>query len=220
MTYDSIKLIDDDRQQKKVVIVDCGTIGAGTIAQAISRHLVRAGHRVVLSNSRGPSALTEVVSGLGPLASAGTVAEAAQAEMVFLAVMWWDIPGALADLPSWDGRILVDATNQFAKADPVEVADLGDQTGSEWVATHAPGARVIKAFNTLHAGYIAPDPRHPAGRQVLFYAGDDPAGKATFHQVADGLGFAPVDVGHLRDGGRLMQVGDGPLSALHVLKQD
>jgi predicted dinucleotide-binding enzyme len=200
--------------------VDCGTIGAGTIAQALARHLVTAGHRVVLSNSRGPSTLNEVVSQLGPLASAGTVAQAAEADMVFLTVMWWDIPAALADLPSWDGRILVDATNQFAKSDPIEVADLGDQTGSEWVAMLAPGARVIKAFNTLHARYIVPDPRHPAGRQVLFYAGDDTAAKATFHQVIDGLGFAPVDVGPLRDGGRLMQVGGGPLSALHALKQD
>ncbi|MCF6390958.1 NAD(P)-binding domain-containing protein [Mycobacterium sp. MBM] len=200
--------------------MECGTIGAGTIAQAVARHLVAAGHRVVLSNSRGPSTLNEVVSTLGPLASAGSVMEATRADMVFLTVMWWDIEVALAGLPSWDGRILVDATNQFAKADPIEVADLGELTGSEWVAALAPGARVIKAFNTLHARYIIPDPRHRAGRQVLFYAGDDAPAKATFHHVTDGLGFAPVDIGPLRDGGRLMQVGGGPLSSLHALKQD
>jgi predicted dinucleotide-binding enzyme len=197
-----------------------GTIGAGTIAQALAGHLVTAGHRVTLSNSRGPSTLDGVVSTLGPLASAGTVAQAAAADMVFLTVMWPDIPAALADLPPWDGRILVDCTNQFARVDPIEVADLGDQTGSEWVASLAPGARVIKAFNTLFAEYIAPDPRHPAGRQVLFYAGDDAAAKATFRDLTDSLGFAPVDVGALRDGGRLMQVGGGPLSALHALRQD
>lgn len=196
-----------------------GTIGAGTIAQAIARHLVTAGHRVILSNSRGPATLKRVVANLGPLASAGTVAQAAAADMTFLTVMWPDIPVALADLPPWDGRILVDATNQFARLDPVEVADLGDQTGSEWVATLAPQARVIKAFNSLHARYIASDPRHPAGRQVLFYAGDDAAAKSTFHELVDSFGFAPVDVGALRDGGRLMQVGGGPLSALHALRQ-
>jgi len=200
--------------------VNFGTIGAGVVAQAVARHLVAAGHRVTLSNSRGPATLAEVVAALGPLASAGTVADAARADMVFLTVMWPDVQAALADLPSWDGRILVDATNQFAKLDPVEVADLGDQTGSEWVATLAPKARVLKAFNTLHAKYIVPDPRHPAGRQVLFYAGDDTAAKTTFHEVTDGLGFAPVNVGGLRDGGLLMQVGGGPLSALHALKQD
>lgn len=197
-----------------------GIIGAGTIARALTNHLVTAGHPVTLSNSRGPSTLREVVANLGPSASAGTVAQAAQADMVFLAVMWPDIPAALADLPPWNGRILVDTTNQFARLDPVEVADLGDQTGSEWVAALAPDARVIKAFNTLHARYIAPNPRHPAGRQVLFYAGDDAAAKATFRNVVDGFGFAPVDIGGLRDGGRLMQVGGGPLSALHVLRQD
>lgn len=197
-----------------------GTIGAGTIAQALTRHLVTAGHRVVLSNSRGPSTLDGVVAELGPLASAGTVAQAADADMVFLTVMWPDIPAALADLPPWDGRILVDTTNQFARLDPIEVADLGDQTGSEFVASRAPGARVIKAFNTLHAGYIAPEPRHPAGRQVLFYAGDDAAAKETFQELVDTIGFAPVDIGPLRDGGRLMQVGGGPLSALHALRQD
>ena len=200
--------------------MNLGTIGAGVVAQAIAHHLVTAGHRAVLSNSRGPSTLDEVVARLGPLASAGSVAHAAEADMVFLTVMWPDIPAALADLPPWDGRILVDATNQFAKLDPIEVADLGDQTGSEWIAARAPGARVIKAFNTLFAEYIAPDPRHPAGRQVLFYAGDDAAAKATFHQLTDDIGFAPVDVGVLGDGGRLMQVGGGPLSALHALKQD
>lgn len=200
--------------------MDCGTVGAGTIAQAVARHLVAAGHRVVLSNSRGPSTLNEVVSTLGPLASAGTVAEAARADLVFLTVMWWDVEAALGGLPSWNGRILVDATNQFAKVDPAEVADLGELTGSEWVASLAPGARMLKAFNTLHARYIIAHPRHEAGRQVLFYAGDDAPAKATFHQVFDGVGFAPVDVGPLRDGGRLMQVGGGPLSALHALKQD
>ena len=197
-----------------------GTIGGGTIAQAISGHLVAAGHPVTLSDSRGPSTLDEVVSDLGPLAWAGTVAQAAEADIVFLTVMWWDVPVALADLPPWDGRILVDCTNQFARPDPIEVADLGDQTGSEVVAALAAGARVIKAFNTLFAEYIAPDPRHPAGRQVLFYAGDDAAAKATFHELVDGFGFAPIGIGSLRDGGRLMQVGGGPLSALHALRQD
>ena len=79
---------------------------------------------------------------------------------------------------------------------------------------------MVKAFNTLFAEHIAPDPRHAEGRRLLFYAGDDADAKARFHAVADEIGFAPVDVGALREGGRLMQVGGGPLSALHALKQD
>ncbi|SDP41605.1 NADPH-dependent F420 reductase [Lentzea jiangxiensis] len=195
-----------------------GTIGAGTVAQAIAGHLVAAGHEVTLSNSRGPDTLLDVVTWLGPLASAGTTAEAAATDMVFLAVRWPQVGDALAGLPEWDGRILVDTTNNLEPAQPV-VTGLGVETASEFVAGRAPGARVVKAFNTLHARYIAADPRHAQGRQLLFYAGDDEAAKADFHAVADTIGFAPVDAGTLRDGGRLMQIG-GPLSALHALRQD
>jgi predicted dinucleotide-binding enzyme len=198
-----------------------GTIGAGTIGKALARHVVKAGYPVVVSNSRGPSTLTDTVADLGALASAGTVAEAAQADIVFLAAGYLDVPVALAGLPDWDGRILVDTTNQFQLIDGEYTAlDLGDQTGSEVIAALAPGARVIKAFNTLYAAYIEPDPRHDAGRQVVFYAGDDPDAKTTIHDVLDQFGFAPVDVGDLHHGGRLMQVNGGPLSALHILKQD
>ncbi|HXA88510.1 MAG TPA: NADPH-dependent F420 reductase [Mycobacterium sp.] len=198
-----------------------GTIGAGTIGQALARHALNAGYPVALSNSRGPDTLTELVAELGPLASAGTIAQAAEADIVFLAVPWPEIPAALDGLPNWNNRILVDTTNVFAYSSgtPVPV-DLGDQTGSEITATHAPGARVIKAFNTLYAKYIEPDPRHDAGRQVVFYAGDDVEAKGTFDALLNEFGFAPVDIGTLSDGGRLMDVNGGPLSALHVLKQD
>ncbi|WP_433648597.1 NADPH-dependent F420 reductase [Micromonospora zamorensis] len=200
--------------------MDVGTIGAGTVAQAIASHLVAAGHRVMLSNSRGPASLNEVVAGLGPLASAGTVAQAAAADMVFLAVRWSDVPTALAGVPAWKGRILVDATNHIVGQTPADLADLGDETSSEIVARHAPGARVVKAFSTLYGQYIAADPQHAEGRQLLFCAGDDTEAKTLVRQTFEAVGFAPVDAGPLREGGRLMQVGTGPLSALHALKQD
>jgi 8-hydroxy-5-deazaflavin:NADPH oxidoreductase len=198
-----------------------GIIGGGVIGRALAHHIVKAGYHVTVANSRGPSTLTTLVAELGTLASAGTVVQAAAADVVFLAVGFSDVPAALDGLPNWDGRILVDATNQFELVDgrPAPV-DLGDQTGSEVIAAQAPGARVIKAFNTLYAAYIEPDPRHEAGRQVVFYAGDDADAKTTFAAILDQFGFSPVDVGRLRDGGRLMQVDGGPLSALHVLKQD
>ncbi|GHH42897.1 NADP oxidoreductase [Lentzea cavernae] len=194
-----------------------GTIGAGTVAQAIAAHLVAAGHEVTLSNSRGPDTLLDVVARLGPLARAGTVEEAAAADVVFLAVTWPQVGDALSGLSSWDGRILVDTTNSgFA---PPAVEDLGVETSSEFVAQRAPGARVVKAFNTLYAQYIAADPRHAEGRQLLFHAGDDDAAKADFRAVFDDIGFAPVDAGSLREGGRLMQLG-AVLSALHAVKLD
>ncbi|MFC8305560.1 NADPH-dependent F420 reductase [Streptomyces olivaceus] len=197
-----------------------GTLGAGAIAQAVARHAVRHGHEVVLSNSRGPASLAPLVEDLGALASAAPPAEAAAADLVVLAVRWTQIPDAVAGLPRLDGTVVVDATNQFASLppDPV-IADLGDLTGSEYVASLLPGARVVKAFNALFVQYIAPDPRHAAGRQVLFLAGDDADAKRTVRDLASEFGFAPVDLGTLREGGRLIQLG-GPLSALHALKQD
>ncbi|MGW6442835.1 NADPH-dependent F420 reductase [Lentzea sp. NPDC055074] len=197
-----------------------GTLGAGTVAQAIARHAVAHGHQVVLSNSRGPASLAGLAEGLGPLVQAGAPQEAATAELVLLAVGWPQIPEATAGLPHFGGRVVIDATNQFASPPPhAKIADLGELTGSEHVASLLPGARVVKAFNTLHGQYIAADPRHEAGRQVLFLAGDDADAKSTVEDLAAAFGFAPVDLGSLREGGRLMQLG-GPLSALHALKQD
>ncbi|MDQ0408510.1 NAD(P)-binding domain-containing protein [Streptomyces sp. NBC_01723] len=197
-----------------------GTLGAGTVARSIARHAVARGHEIVLSNSRGPASLAGLAEELGPLARAGTPEEAAAAGLVVLAVGWPQIPDVAAGLPHLGGRIVIDATNQFASPPPhAQTADLGELTGSEYVASMLPGARVVKAFNTLYGRYIAADPRHPAGRQVLFLAGDDADAKTTVKDLTADFGFAPVDLGPLREGGRLMQLG-GPLSGLHALKQD
>jgi 8-hydroxy-5-deazaflavin:NADPH oxidoreductase len=195
--------------------ISVGTIGAGNIAQAIAVRAVAAGHHVTLSNSRGPESLAELAGRLGANASAGTVAEAAQADLVILAVGWDQVPDAVKDLPDWGGRVVIDATNQW-RGPGTEVVDLGDQTGSERNAAFMPGARVVKAFNTLYARNVAQDPRHAEGSLVVFLAGDDADAKAAISAFADSLGFAPVDLGELRTG-RLMQIG-GPLSGLHVIK--
>jgi predicted dinucleotide-binding enzyme len=192
-----------------------GTIGAGNIAQAIVGHAVAAGHHVILSNSRGPESLTELVDQLGANASAGTVAEAAHADLAILAVGWDQVPKAVNAVPDWGGRVVIDATNQWRG--PGTEVDLGDQTGSERNAALMPGARVVKAFNTLFARVTAQNPHHTDGRLVVFLAGDDADAKATVSAFVDSLGFAPVDIGGVRDG-RLMQVGGGPLSGLQVVK--
>src|ERR1700751_5603521 len=89
-----------------------GFIGAGNVAQTYAKHFVRHGHEVVLSNSRGPESLIEVVRGIGPNARAGTVPEAAKQEIVILAVRWEQAKQALAEVSDWGGHILVDATNR------------------------------------------------------------------------------------------------------------
>jgi len=193
-----------------------GTIGAGTVAQTIARLALAAGHKVILSNSRGPESLTDLVGELGANASAGTVAEAARADIVILAVGWDQVPAALLDQADWDGRIVIDTTNQWHHHDPGSPVDLGDQTGSEYIATLMPGARIVKAFNTVFMKVVAKSAHRSDGRLVIFLAGDDTDAKATVSTFIDSLELAPVDLGELRQG-RLMQAG-GPLIALHVVK--
>ena len=159
----------------RVMIDTIGIIGSGEVAQALAHHALSAGYAVSLSNSRGPDSLAATVAALGDGARAVTVPEAAEADLVIVAVPFVKVPDLTAAVPDWSGRLVVDVTNQFAEYQPAYsgFVDLGEETGSEWVARHLPGATVIKAFNTLYASYIAANPRHPAGRQIVFYAGDD-----------------------------------------------
>ena len=198
-----------------------GFIGSGPLAQAVAHHLVGAQIPVLISNSRGPQSLIDLVAELGDGAQAVTVEQAAKADVVILGLPFLRVPELAQVVPDWSGRIVVDATNQFAEYAPVYrgYVDLGEDTGSEWVARNLPGATVIKAFNTMSTTYLRPDPRHPEGRQVVFYAGDDTTACADFDELLGRLGFAPVRIGDLRDGGKLMQLGQ-PLSLLHVIKQD
>jgi predicted dinucleotide-binding enzyme len=170
-----------------------------------------------MTSRRGGESLAAAASDVG--ATPGTVAEAAAGELVLLAVPWGAVPDALAGL-SWDGQILIDATNAFISFSPMRVEDFGASTSSERVAALAPGAHVVKAFNTLFARMIAADPVHADGRQLVFYAGDDAGAKARFAEVVGAFGFACVDAGPLHEGGAFMAAGGGPLSGLHALKQE
>jgi hypothetical protein len=194
-----------------------GMIGAGRVSRAIAGHAISAGHDVVFSNSRGPESLGDLVDAFGPQASAGTVAEAGAADLVVLAVNWDRVREAVRDLPYREGRILIDATNQWAAPPPDFIVDQLEVGGSELVASLVPGAHVIKAFDNMYAPKVAADPVTDTGRRILFYAGDDQDSKELFRSVVDGFGFASVDLGPLRMG-RLMQV-DGPLTGLHAIRE-
>lgn len=100
-----------------------GMIGAGRLSRAIASHALKADHEVVFSNSRGPETLTDLVDALGPQASAGTVAEAGAADFVVLAVSWAGVREALSNLPDREGRILIDATNQWKEPPPESIVD-------------------------------------------------------------------------------------------------
>jgi predicted dinucleotide-binding enzyme len=198
--------------------VHIGTLGAAAVAQAVAGHAVKAGHHVILSNSRGPDTLQDTVDRLGSLAKAGSREEAAAAEIVLLATPWVKLRQVLGGLPNWNGRILMDATNHFVTYAPdYRRDDLGDRTSSEIVAELAPGARVVKVFNSLVAANIAADPVETAGRRVLFVSGDDVEAKRTVVELVTSFGFAAIDLGDLASGGKLQQLG-GPLAGPNLLK--
>jgi len=191
-------------------IESVGIIGAGRIGKAIAQIAGRAGLPVVISNSRGPASLVSVVEGLGDGVTAGTVSEAAAADIVVVAVMWPDVAGAVEGL-EWNGRIVIDPTNDF---DP---SDLDGLTSSEVVADLVAPARVVKIANTLGAGLLASDPHEADGQRVLFLSGDDADAKAPVRGLFEDAGFSVVDLGGLREGGRLQQFG-GPLAGLNLIR--
>jgi len=196
-----------------------GIIGTGGIGQALASHLAKAGYEIMVSNSRGPESLTGLVGKLGPRATAGTRQEAARAEVVVLAVPWEHVRAALSDLPPWNGRILMDATNPIIEPD-FRVAELNGSTSSEIVASLAPGARVVKVANTLLRAVLAADPNEAGGHRVLFMSGDDAAAKGEVNGILGKVGFATIDLGGLASGGRLQQFPGGPLPTLNLIKLD
>lgn len=194
-----------------------GIIGAGAIGTAFARQLLKAGYEVILSNSRGPESLTSVVKELGGNTRAGTVREAAAAAIVVLAVPWKHLRDALVGLPPWRGQIVVDTTNPIILPG-FTIADLGGKTSSEVVAGLVPGARLVKAGNTLPPELLSADPCQNGGRRVQFISGEDAPAKEEFSRVLAAIGFAVVDLGDLKHGGKLQQFPGGPLPVLNLIK--
>jgi 8-hydroxy-5-deazaflavin:NADPH oxidoreductase len=196
-----------------------GIIGAGNIGRAIARAFARKGIATTLSNSRGPESLATAVADIGRLVTAGTREEAAAKDIVFVAVNWSKLPGALAGLPPFGGRIVVDANNPI-EAPLFKPAELGGRASSQVFADLVPGARVVKAFNHLLSELLAADPTTDGGKRVLFYSGDDAGAKTAVGALIEQLGFFGIDLGSLAIGGRLTQFPGGPLPALNLVKFD
>jgi predicted dinucleotide-binding enzyme len=189
-----------------------GTIGAGAVALGFAREALRAGHQVVLSNRHGPESLAGKVAELGTGASAATVAEAASRDYVLLAVPWPSVEEVLRGLPAWNGRVLIDATNPFSAYSPkLVLADLEDKGASEIVAALAPGAEVVKAFNSIVIERFNQGPSKDGGRRVIFVSGDHAEPVEFVKNLIASFGFAPIHLGGLAVGGRLQQAG-GPLA--------
>jgi predicted dinucleotide-binding enzyme len=172
-----------------------GIIGAGHIGNNAGRLFAAAGHEVLFSFARDPQELSARAEAAGPRAHAGTPREAvAFGEVVMLSVPWRTIDEALTQAGSLDGKIVIDTTNQFGTGGVIELP--GGVSAAEYNAKRIPGARVVKAYNTLTAGFQAEAAgRTGPDRVVMFYAGEDDEAKQVVAQLIEDSGFTAVDMG-------------------------
>lgn len=180
-----------------------GVIGAGMVGSTAARLFVEAGHDVAISNSRGQESLAPLVLELGPRARAMSVAGAAGwADVVLLAVPWRR-PEALPPAEAVTGKVVIDAMNPYT-ADG-GITDLGASTSSEETRKRLPGARLVKAFNTIWFRHLAERGRTdlpPDDRHAILMAGDDEDAKRLVGSLIEQIGFGAVDTGSLAEGGR------------------
>ncbi|TKK90809.1 NADP oxidoreductase [Herbidospora galbida] len=179
-------------------------IGSGHIGGTLARLAVAAGYDVVLSNSRGPETLQELVGELGPKARAATAAEAAAAgDLVVVSVPL----GAYRKVPvePLAGKTVIDTNNYYPDRDGVfPELDAASTTSSELLQEHLPTSKVVKVFNNIYFVHLRALPRPPgaADRSALAVAGDDADAKAAVTTFLDRIGYDAVDAGTLADGWR------------------
>lgn len=181
-----------------------GFIGSGNIGSTVARLAIAAGHDVVMSNSRGPDTLAELVGDLGEHARAATAAEAAQAgDVVVVTIPLKNYP----DVPVEElaGKVVIDTMNYYPQRDG-QIAALDSQatTSSELLQAHLPTSRVVKGFNNIASQHLGelPRPGGAADRSALTVAGDDADAKRTVTRLLDELGYDTVDLGPLAEGWR------------------
>ena len=185
-----------------------GILGSGKIGGNAARLFARAGHQVRIANSRGPASLGELVAQIGANARATTPQEAVDAsEVVMIAVPWTKREEALGEIEGWDGKIVIDAMNPYTE--DFEIEDLGSKTSTEFTRALVPGARVVKAFNTILYKRLGEEgkPKGDGDRLAIPVASDDAAAKRVVMDLIDEIGFDPVDADGLVEGGRKMQPG-------------
>lgn len=176
-------------------------IGFGNIGQAVAKAFARNGIEVFVATTRDPDSFASDAAAIGPTILPKTLAEAVKADVIFLAVRFEAHPDVAKALPTWQGKIIVDVTNAYG----VPPEELGGQPSSKFVARAFAGARLVKGFNHLVAATLDQDPVVHGGKRVVFLASDDDAAAAEIGTLAENLGFAPINLGGLSEGGLLVQ---------------
>jgi len=176
-------------------------IGFGEIGQTLAKAFARSGIEVSVATTRDPESFASTAAAIGPQVIPRTLAEAVKADILFLAVRYGSHRDVAKALPNWKGKIIVDVTNAYG----VPPEELEGQPSAKVVAQAFTGASVVKGFNHLVASVLAQDPAVHGGRRVVFLASDDDSAAAEVGALAEKLGFAPIQLGGLSEGGRLVQ---------------
>jgi hypothetical protein len=176
-------------------------VGFGNIGQALAKAFARNGIEVSVATTRDPKSFASDAAAIGPTIIPKTLAEAVKADIIFLAVRFESHPDVAKALPTWKGKTIIDVTNAYG----VSPEELEELPSSKFVAQAFFGGRLVKGFNHLVAAVLDQDPAVHGGRRVVFLASDDDAAAAEIGALAENLGFAPIKLGGLSEGGLLVQ---------------
>ena len=199
--------------------MDYSIIGTGKVGQALAKAFARKGIEVAFASRRSPEELAPIAKAIGSTVVPHSLEDAAKADVVLLAVPFGTQGDVAKAAESWRGRTVIDATNAYG----VPPEELGERPSSTAVAQAFPGAGLVKAFNHLPAEILAEDPEIGGDRRVLFLAGDDVDAVARVTALVERLGFAPVGLGKLAEGGLLVQARGnawGPLIFQDLFKKE
>jgi predicted dinucleotide-binding enzyme len=175
-------------------------IGFGKIGHALAKAFARKGIEVSVATTRDPESFASAAAAIGPTIIAKKLADAVKADIIFLAVRFESHPDVAKALPTWQGKTIIDVTNAYG----VPPEELGGQPSSKFIAQAFTGGRLVKGFNHLVAAVLDQDPAVHGGRRVVFLASDDDAAATEIGALAENLGFAPIKLGGLSEGGMLV----------------
>jgi predicted dinucleotide-binding enzyme len=181
--------------------MSCAIVGFGNIGEALAKAFARNGIEVSVATTRDPEGFAADAAAIGPEVVPTKLADAVKADIIFLAVRFESHPDVAKALPTWQGKIIVDVTNAYG----VPPEELGGQPSSKFVAQAFTGGRLVKGFNHLVAAVLDQDPAVHGGRRVVFLASDDDGASVEIGALAENLGFAPIKLGGLSEGGLLVQ---------------
>jgi predicted dinucleotide-binding enzyme len=194
-------------------------IGFGSIGQAIAHAFARRNIEVAVASRRPPEALAPQARAIGPTVVARSLRDALEADTIVLAVPFGEHREVAKALPSWNGKTIIDAMNAFG----IPPEGLDGLPSSAFAARAFTGARLVKGFNHLVAATLATDPVVEGGHRVVFLASDEETAVAPVMALARQLGFAPVMLGRLGEGGALVHARGrtwGPLIFQELFKKE